>query len=73
MTYASPVRRGEAEIIEDILPVYQIAVQLRTKKKITAVRLPLSEGRLAFVQDGDMVSFAVPELNCHATIVVEYE
>lgn len=73
MTYASPVRRGEAEIIEDILPIYNICVQWKTERKISAVRLPLTGETLAFTQDGDAVSFTVPKLNCHTAVTVEYE
>ena len=72
MTYASPVRRGEAEIIEDILTVYNVGVQLKTERKITVVRLPISEEALAFAQNGDVVFFTVPELNCHTTVILEY-
>lgn len=72
MTYASPVRRGEAEIIEDILPVYGIEVQWKTDRKISAVCLPLSGEELPFKQNEDTVSFVVPQLNCHTTILLEY-
>ena len=72
LTYASPVRRGVAEIIEDILPVYNIKLQLKTEQKITAVGLPLNGEALSFTQEGDTVCFTVPELNCHTTVVIEY-
>lgn len=71
MTYASPVRRGEAEIIEDILPVYNIAVQLKTDRRIRSVRLPLTGETLAFTQR-EAVSFTVPKLHGHTTVVLEY-
>ena len=72
MVYAAPVRRGEAEIIEDVLPIYRIAVRLKTDRRITDVYLPLSGETLSFSQDGDEISFTVPELNCHTTIVLKY-
>ena len=72
MTYASPVRRGEAEIIEDILPICNIGVQLKTKRRISAVTLPLCGKTLSFTQNGDHLTFTVPELNCHNSIVIEY-
>ena len=71
MTYASPVRRGEAEIIEDIMPIYHIGVQLKTHRKIRAVRLPLTGETLAFLQN-EIVSFTIPELHCHTTVILEY-
>lgn len=72
LVYASPIRRGQAEIIEDILPIYNIGVTVKTDKQIKRVYVGLTGEALAFVQQGDTVKFVLPELNCHASVVVEY-
>lgn len=72
VVYASPVRREIAEIIEDIMPVYDIMVQMKTDKIITNVYMPLSQQELAFEQKDGEVSFAIPKLECHTTVVMEY-
>lgn len=72
MTYASPVKRGVAEVIEDILPVYNIACSLETDKKVQKVCLPLEGIELPFTQQGGKVSFTLPKLHCHGLVVLEY-
>ena len=68
LLYASPVHRGNAHVIEDILPIYQIAVKLHVPQQIkrawvgtTGEELPVREN-----------AFVLPRLECHAPIVLEY-
>jgi len=72
MTYAAPVKRGAAEVIEDLLPVYNIRCSLKTDKTVKAVSLPLTEQALEFTQKEGVVSFTVPKLECHTTVVIDY-
>lgn len=72
MVYASPVKRGRAEIIEDILPLYNIKLILKTNKKINNVYLALTGEKLEYMQQDGKISFVVPELNYHTSVVVEY-
>ena len=72
MTYALPVRRGTAEIIEDIMPVYNVSVTLKLSEKVKRVWLGLSGEELAVEKVGDAVRFTVPEINCHTSVVIEY-
>ena len=72
MTYASPVRRGCAEIVEDITPVYNIEIELKVNTAIKKVYVALSGEKLNFKQLGNKIVFTVPKLDCHTAIVVEY-
>ncbi len=72
MAYASPVRRGKAEIIEDVMPIYNIKAEVKTDKTVKRVYLPLQEKELKFTVGKGRVSFVLPELTCHETIVIEY-
>ncbi len=72
MVYASPVQRGKASIIEDILPVYNIKLSVKNDKTVKRVYLPLENTELKFTVNGDTVEFTVPKLHCHASIVIEY-
>lgn len=72
MVYAAPVKRGEATIIEDIMPVYNIGIKFRTDKWIKRVYMGLTGEELQFNSNNGIVSFTVPELNCHTTVVMEY-
>ena len=72
MTYAVPVRRGEAEIIEDVMPVYNIKVTLKVKEDIKRIYFGVSGEEITAERNGDKISFMIPELHCHTTVVVEY-
>ncbi len=72
MVYASPVKRGRAEVIEDIMPVYDIFLSFKTDKKIKRVYLPLDDKEIDFTQNNGIVEFRVPKLLCHNTILLEY-
>jgi len=72
MTYASPVKRGAAEVIEDILPVYDIAFVVETVETVKRVWLPMDGQELPFTQEEGSVRFTVPRLLCHNTVVMEY-
>ncbi|WP_136608568.1 beta-galactosidase trimerization domain-containing protein [Paenibacillus dokdonensis] len=72
--YASPVKRGDGiEIIEDILPVYNIAMDLRIPEKVQQVYLAPQMTPLDFTQKGDRVMYTIPELECHQMVVLAYE
>lgn len=72
MVYASPVRRGKAEVIEDIMPIYNIKITLNVQEEIKNVYLGLTNEKLKFTKENGKIVFTVPELNCHTSVVVEY-
>ena len=72
LLYASPIRKGCAEIIEDIMPVYNIAVTLDIPQKIKKVYLPLTGETLVVTETKGAQTFILPKLDCHASIVLEY-
>lgn len=73
IAYASPIRRGVAEIIEDIIPVYNIGVEFKTDKKIKKVYVGLTKEKVRFTQKEGKVRFVLPELKCHESVVLEYK
>ena len=72
MTYACPVKRGVAEVIEDVMPVYNIDCSLQTDKTVKKVFLPLENTQLPFTQCDGKVQFTLPKLHCHSVVVIEY-
>lgn len=72
LAYASPIRKGRAEIIEDIVPIYNIKAEIKTDKNIKRVYNPLTNEELEFKQEEGKVSFVVPKLHCHTSVVVEF-
>lgn len=72
--YASPVRRGkEIEIIEDVLPVYEVNVTVRVPETVSRVYLAPQMKELPFQVSGTAISYTVPKLDCHQIVVLEYE
>ena len=72
MLYASPVKRGKAEIIEDIVPIYNIPVTVKTEKSVKKVYSPITKKQYDFVAKKGKISFSVDKLDCHDIIVIEY-
>lgn len=73
LLYASPVKRGNTEVIEDLPPIYDVGVTIRTSKKICRVAFPLTGEELPFALEDSKVRFTVPRFACHTVITVEYE
>lgn len=72
LLYASPVRRGEnVEIIEDILPLYNINASVRTDKNVKRVYLAPQNEDIEFIQKDGEVCFTVPKLENHQMVVIE--
>ena len=73
MVYAAPQKRGEATIIDEIVPIYNIGVSFKTDKDIKRVYLPLTGEELEFKMTEGVLNFTVPELECHTSVVIEYK
>ena len=72
LTYASPVKRGLAEVIEDIQPVYGIRVALDVPEQIQKAHLPLTGEVLPITREMGKQVLVLPKLACHASLVLEY-
>lgn len=72
LLYASPVKRGNGvEIIEDILPVYDISVSIRTDKNIRRVYLAPQMEEIPFTYENGRVTVQIKKLECHQMVVFE--
>ncbi|RAU92604.1 alpha-amylase family protein [Paenibacillus sp. YN15] len=74
LLYASPVRRGKTiEVIEDIVPLYDVEVSVAVPQPVKRVYLAPQLTELPFQQEKGRVSYTVPRLECHQMVVVDYE
>lgn len=74
LLYASPVRRGAGiEVIEDIVPLYDVEVSVRTPRRVKNVYLAPQLQQLPFRFENQTVFCTVPELECHQMVVIDYE
>jgi hypothetical protein len=72
LLYAPPLPRGDCQVIEDLVPLYDIPLEFRVPEEITAAYLaPDVESLQMTVSDG--VAFVtVPKVECHQAVVFEY-
>ena len=73
MTYASPIRRGAAEIIEDIVDIYNVKISLDVTEKIKSAYLGVTGEKLEITEENGKQVVTVPKFNCHASVVFEYK
>jgi hypothetical protein len=72
LLYASPITRGDAEVIEDLVPIYDTRVELNVPETIRSVRLIPDGSELPMANTGNGVKVNVPRFKCHAALVFEY-
>ena len=72
LLYAQPLRRGAADVIEDILPLYDTKVELHIPEKVTKVTIFPQEKELRFEQEADTITLTVPVFELHTVVVLEY-
>jgi hypothetical protein len=64
-----PERRGERfDIIEDVIPLYNVPLSIRVSGSVQAVSLAPQGDVLAFSMQGDRVEFVVPKVDGHQMI-----
>lgn len=73
MLYNTPVKKGRVEVIEDIVPLYNIPVTMRLPEPVKRVYLAPQGTELTFTvgENGQAVSFILPLLENHQMIVLD--
>jgi hypothetical protein len=72
LLYATPISRGDAEVIEDLVPIFDTRVILNVPETIKSVRLVPGKKDLNITKTGTGISVIVPEFKCHTAVVFEY-
>lgn len=68
-----PERRGVAfDTIEDVIPLYNVKLSIRTAQPVTTIVTAPTGEALLFSQVGDRVEFTVPEINGHQMVVLNF-
>lgn len=71
LVYGSPIKRGSIQVIEDLPPLYNVALTLRIQNEIERAYLAPSGEQLQCLREGDAVRIAVPEVSCHQMVVLD--
>lgn len=69
--YASPIQRGRASVIEDIVPIYQVRVEISLPKTAMRVRLVPAREEIPFEQKNGRLSFVIPCVNGHQSVEID--
>ena len=72
LIYASPILRGNIEVIEDIIPIYNVSLEVNFPREIKNVYLAPSKEKIDFEQNNGHVKLLVPKVECHAMVIFEY-
>ena len=71
LLFALQSKRGQGiEVIEDIVPLHNVAVTLRRAAKPSGVVLAPQGGEVPFTYADGLVRFTVPTVECHQMVVV---
>ncbi|GAA4458124.1 hypothetical protein GCM10023189_29920 [Nibrella saemangeumensis] len=66
-----PERRGTAfDVLEDVIPLYNVAVSVKTPGRVKSVMRVPENKAIPFKQSGDRIVFTVPELRGHQMIAI---
>jgi hypothetical protein len=68
-----PERRGaDFDVIEDVIPLFDLAVSLRAPRRVASVTAVPQQRAVPFEQRGGRVSFRVPRLEGHQMLAVAF-
>jgi hypothetical protein len=68
-----PERRGTAfDVIEDVIPLADIRVRVRTARPVKQVRAVPQGQTLEYRQEGEYVTFILPRLFGHQMVAIEF-
>ncbi|CAI6066690.1 alpha-amylase family protein [Cohnella sp. JJ-181] len=74
LLYASPVRRGRnVEIVEDLIPIRDVACAVRTDRPVRSVYLAPQMTELPFRSEAGSVAYTVPVVECHQMVVIQFD
>lgn len=71
LLYAAPVKRGSVEVIEDIVPLYDVQVELMLAQKVKRIYLAPSMDEVTFTCEDGRVTYTVPKVECHQMVVLD--
>jgi len=71
LLYGSPVQRGIAQVIEDLIPIHKTEVTINVNRSFEKAYLIPGKKELKMIKEGTKISVLVPEFACHTAVVFE--
>jgi hypothetical protein len=72
LLYAPAMPRGECQLIEDLVPLYDIPLEFRVPERIAGAYLAPGGQALEMTESDGVVSLTVPKVECHQAVVFQY-
>jgi hypothetical protein len=72
LLYGPPLQRGRCSVIEDLVPLHQVAVTVRLPETVKRITLVPDKMDLAWDEGDGAVRVEVSRLQCHAALVFAY-
>ncbi|MCX7012367.1 MAG: hypothetical protein NTW86_07365 [Candidatus Sumerlaeota bacterium] len=72
LLYATPIKRGSVEVLEDCVPLYHIPVAFRTREWVESVELVPGGKPISFRRTTRGISFTLPKLLGHQMAVLSF-
>ena len=72
LLYAVPIQRGIAQVIEDMVPLYDITVKIKLPEKVSRVYTIPDNEELRITKKDGYLEVVIPKLLCHQAVVYEY-
>ncbi len=72
LLFAQPYKRGDNQVIEDIIPLHDISVSVAFDEKIIKCYDAISKEEIPFTVEKGRVKLHVDEIDCHKVIVFGY-
>tara|TARA_X000000368_G_C23042392_1_gene717583 strand:- start:447 stop:2459 length:2013 start_codon:yes stop_codon:yes gene_type:complete len=73
LLFAAPSQRGNCEVIEDLVPLYEVPVRVDLPVQVQRATLIPAMQALALEKSADGVNVVVPVFSCHCAIAFDYE
>lgn len=70
--YVPERRSQEIDIIEDVIPLYNLQVSVRVSEQVRSVACVPEQEPLGFEQNGGRVQFVVPRIEGHQMIAISF-
>ena len=67
-----PIRRSQIDIIEDVIPIYNIPLSIRADRAIKSVRFVPDNSEIEFNPVDGRIEFTVPEIHGHQMVELTY-
>jgi hypothetical protein len=73
LLYATPIQRGDAQVIEDLIPIYNTEVEIDLPVKVKKAYTIPGNQEVKLEYTGDVAKALIPEFTAHIALVLEYE